>query len=44
MDHYRDELSKPVVSQGVFDSVDIGRLFGEGAVTVKATPDEAEDS
>ena len=44
MDFYRDELSKPVVSQGVFDSVDIVRLFSEGAVTVKATPDEASDS
>lgn len=44
MDFYGDELSKPVVSQGVFDSVDIGRLFGEGAVTVTATGDEASYS
>ena len=44
MDFYGDELSKPVVSQGVFDSVDIGRLFGEGSVSVKATGDEASYS
>ena len=44
MDFYRDELSKPVVSQGVFDSVDVGRLLGEGSVSVRATPDEASDS
>ena len=42
MDYYRDELNKPVISRGVFDSIDLGRLFGESGVAV--TPDEAADS
>lgn len=43
MAYYHEEMGKPVVSQGVFDSLDIGRLFAEDNVTVQATPDEAED-
>lgn len=42
MDSYREELDKPVVSQGVFDALDAGRLFGGSAVSAEATPDEAE--
>lgn len=43
MDYYRDELEKPVVSQGVFDALDVSRLFGESAVSITSTPDEAAD-
>ena len=40
MDYYHEELQKPVVSQELFRSVDIGKLFSENAVEVQATPDE----
>ena len=43
MDYYRDELEKPVISQGVFDALDVSRLFGESAVSITSTPDEAAD-
>lgn len=37
MDYYRDELQKPLISQGVFDTLNEG-LFGT-QVTTEATPD-----
>ena len=40
MSAYHDEMSKPVISQKVFDAVDWNALFGGGHVTVTATPDE----
>lgn len=43
MSYYREELQKPIVSRGVFDDADLGRLFGGTDVTVQATPDEAQD-
>ena len=43
MDFYHEELNKPIVSQGVFEALDISRLFTENSVTVQATPDEAQD-
>lgn len=42
MDFYHDELNKPVISQGVFDTVDISKLFG--GAPVSAGTDEAADS
>lgn len=42
MDYYHEELNKPVVSQGVFEALDISKLFTDD-VTVQATPDEAQD-
>ena len=44
MEFYREELQKPVISQDVFSSADIGRLFTEQDITTQATPDEAADS
>lgn len=44
MDYYHEELQKPVVSQELFSSVDIGKLFEKNAVEVKATPDETAPS
>ena len=43
MDFYHEELNEPIVSQGVFEALDISRLFTENSVTVQATPDEAQD-
>lgn len=43
MDYYHEELSKPIVSQGVFEAMDVSRMFTEEHVTVQATPDEAQD-
>ena len=40
MDYYHEELQKPVVSQELFHSVDIGKLFTENTVEVQSTPDE----
>lgn len=40
MDYYHEELQKPVVSQELFRSVDIGKLFAENTVEVQSTPDE----
>ena len=40
MKAYAEEMSKPVVSQKVFDAVDWNAIFGGGNVTVTATPDE----
>ncbi len=40
MSAYHDEMSKPVISQKVFDAVDWNAIFGGGHVTVTATPDE----
>lgn len=42
IDHYHDELQKPVVSQGVFDALDVTRLFESPEVS--STPDEASNS
>ena len=44
IEFYHEELQKPLVSQEVFSSADIGRLFSTDTVTVQATPDEAADS
>lgn len=41
MDYYHEELNKPVISQGVFDALDVSRLLEENTVAVQATPDEA---
>lgn len=40
MKAYTEEMSKPVISQELFDAVDWNALFGAGPATVKATPDE----
>ena len=40
MDYYHEELQKPIISQDVFQSVDLRGMFGEDAVKVEATPDE----
>ncbi len=40
MKAYAEEMSKPVISQELFDAVDWNALFGAGPATVKATPDE----
>lgn len=40
MEYYREELQKPVVSQELFSSADIRKLFAENTVEVQATPDE----
>lgn len=40
MRYYHDEMSKPVVSQQVFDAIDWNALFGADSVSVSATPDE----
>ena len=40
MTFYHEELNKPVISQGVFDALDISKLLEENSVTVQATPDE----
>ena len=40
MDYYHEELEKPVVSRGTFDTYDLSRLFPEEQV--KATADEAQ--
>ncbi len=40
MQGYAEEMSKPVISQKVFDAVDWNALFGAAQVTVTATPDE----
>lgn len=44
MDYYREELQKPVVSQELFSSAELGGLFAPNAVTIQATPDETENS
>ncbi len=41
IDYYHDELKKPMVSQGVFDTLDVTKLFQ--SPKVQSTPDEAED-
>ena len=41
MDYYREELSKPVVSQELFSAAELGRFFTPNAVSIQATPDEA---
>ena len=40
MKFYHEELNKPIISQGVFDALDISKLLAENSVTVQATPDE----
>ena len=42
MKAYAEEMSKPVVSQKVFDAVDWNALFGGSHVSITATPDELE--
>ncbi len=37
---YQEEMSKPVISQEVFDAIDWNSIFGGKQVTVTATPDE----
>lgn len=44
MDYYRAELQKPIVSQDVFESADVTKLFTQDNVTVQATPDETAHS
>ena len=39
--YYREELQKPLISQGVFDAADVSRLFSESPIAVQSTPDEA---
>ena len=41
IEFYHEELQKSVVSQEVFSSADVGRLFSERSVEIRATPDEA---
>ena len=43
MAYYHEELSKPIVSQGVFEALDLQELFTQNSVTVNSTPDEAQD-
>ena len=40
MKAYAEEMSKPVISQELFDAVDWNAMFGAGPATVKSTPDE----
>lgn len=40
MQAYAEEMSKPVISQKLFDAVDWNALFGGSQTTVTATPDE----
>lgn len=44
MEYYREELQKPIVSQEVFESVDVTKLFAQDKVTIQATPDETAHS
>ena len=44
MDYYREELQKPVVSQELFSSAELSKLFSPNAVSIQATPDEAAHS
>lgn len=43
MSEYREELDRPLISRGTFDTFDVSRLYEEQAVTVRATPDELSD-
>ena len=40
MTAYRVEMNKPVISQELFEALDIRKLTGGDGVTVKASPDE----